>query len=46
MDLAAADDFVNNLAATEPPGSRLPLLAQLLQCADTPEAMKVAVNSD
>lgn len=40
-DLAAADDLVTGLARAEPPGCRLPLLAQLLQRADTPEAVTV-----
>lgn len=40
-DLAAADEFVNGLARSEPPGCRLPLLVELLQSDDTPEAVKV-----
>ena len=40
-DLAAADDFVNELASSEAPGCRLPVLTQLLQCPATPDAIKV-----
>lgn len=40
-DLAAADDFVNELASSEAPGCRLPVLTQLLQCPETRDAVKV-----
>jgi hypothetical protein len=39
-DLAAANDFVNELASSEAPGCRLPMLTQLLQRPDTPDAVK------
>ena len=39
-DLAAADDFVNELASSEAPGCRLPMLRQLLQGPETPDAVK------
>jgi hypothetical protein len=40
-DMTAADDFVNELAHSEPPACRLSVLAHLLQSSDTPKTVKV-----